>query len=277
MINDVDEVLQELLIRDIPIKNGEVDIEFHQPRREWSARLNRPTLNLFLYDLHENTTLRQSEWQITRNPNGTMSKRRSPTRLDLQYLITAWATEPDDEHRLLTRTMMSLLRNPELPNDLLPPSLQNQPAPILVNVAQPDALRNAADIWGVLDNELRPALSCIVTFAVNPYAPITGPLVRTRDLRVGQAAGPTPAQKLMAGVEPDRFWMVGGALRTAEPLEALNMTLLERGQTIRVDAEGRFIIGDLEAGDYTLEISAEGRKPRRRKLTVPAPDYDIKL
>ena len=43
MFHDLDEVLRQLLIEEIPIKNGEVDIEFDQPSREWSARLSRPT------------------------------------------------------------------------------------------------------------------------------------------------------------------------------------------------------------------------------------------
>ncbi len=49
MYNDLDEALRQLLIRELPIKNSDVDIKFDQPKREWSGRLNRPTLNLFLY------------------------------------------------------------------------------------------------------------------------------------------------------------------------------------------------------------------------------------
>jgi hypothetical protein len=57
MIDELDEVLRQLLVREIPIKNGEVDIKFEQPKREWSSRLSRPTLNLFLYDVRENSKL----------------------------------------------------------------------------------------------------------------------------------------------------------------------------------------------------------------------------
>jgi hypothetical protein len=47
VIADLDEVLRELLTREIDIKDNEVDITFDQPKREWSARLSKPTLNLF--------------------------------------------------------------------------------------------------------------------------------------------------------------------------------------------------------------------------------------
>ncbi len=98
MINDLDETLRKLLIREIPIKNGEVEISFDQPKREWSARLNRPTLNLYLYDIRENNKLRQTQpmWEVERQANGTVTQRRKPFRVDLHYMITAWAAEPED-------------------------------------------------------------------------------------------------------------------------------------------------------------------------------------
>ena len=61
MITDVDEALRELLLQEIAIKGNEVDIKFDQPKREWSSRLNKPTINLFLFDLRENLRLRGSE------------------------------------------------------------------------------------------------------------------------------------------------------------------------------------------------------------------------
>ncbi len=268
MISELDEVLRQLLIRDMPIRTGEVNIEFDQPKREWSSRLSRPTLNLFLHHLCENTTLRAPEWEIQRNGDGTATRRRTPVRMDLHYMITAWATEPEDEHRLLTRALLALYRNATLPEDLLPESLHGQPVPIPLLIADPDHLRNPADIWSALDNELRPAISCIVTLALNPYQVLTGPLVRTRDLRLGQSALP-------AG--QDRFWMVGGRLRAAGPPAHLRLTLVERGQDVQVQADGRFVIGNLEAGDYTLEIAAEEGVAKRYKVTVPAKDYDIEF
>ena len=104
MFHDLDEALRQLLVREMPIRNGEVDIRFDQPTREWSARLSRPTLNLFLYDLRENLKLRASQqWTITRNKDGSATQRRTPARMDLHYMLTAWAREADDEHNLLAR------------------------------------------------------------------------------------------------------------------------------------------------------------------------------
>ncbi len=278
MISDLDEVLRQLLIHELPVKNSEVEITFDQPKREWSSRVSRPTLNLFLHDLRENNTLREPAWEVDRNDDGTVTKRRRAIRVDLHYMITAWvADHPEDEHRLLARTLLALFRNPVLPDDLLPASLQDQPFPIPVRVAQVDEFHTPADVWSALDNELRPSITCTVTLALNPYKAITGPLVTTRDLRFGQATGLPQHHQLDQAAGADRFWMVGGRLRSREgqPAEQLTLTLLERGQNVPVQDEGQFIIGNLEAGEYTLEMTVEGSKPSRHKFTVPSQVYDV--
>jgi hypothetical protein len=278
MIDELDEVLRRLLVRDLPIKNGEVDVKFHQPRREWSARVSRPTLNLFLYDIRENQKLRQAQpmWDMERNKDGTVTKHRKPVRMDMHYMITAWATEPEDEHRLLSRTLLALLRYLQLPDDLLTESLQNQQSPISLMVAQYDELRTPTDVWNVIDNEMRPAIALVLTIAMDPFAPITGPLVRTRELIVGQSPVPLRRQ-LDERIEPDRFWTIGGTLRSDSPLDpdSVRLTLVEQGLAVRLQPESRFAIGNLKAGDYTLEVHVEGRETRQYQITVPAADYDL--
>jgi hypothetical protein len=299
MLDDLDEVLRQLLVRELPIKNSEVEIKFDQPRREWSARLSRPTLNLFLHDIRENQKLRQAQpaWELQHNANGTVTQRRKPVRVDLHYMMTAWAAEAEDEHRLLGRALMALFRFPNLPDELLPESLKQQPVAIPFMVAQYDELRNPTDIWNVLDNEMRPAIALIVTLAIDPYLPTVTPLVRTRELRIGPAPVPRPkgVRQLDQRVEPDRFWTIGGTLHSTRPLEmeTVRLTLVERGLDVRVQPDGRFAIGKLEAGEYTLEVFAaspaeyrpqggggqarEGQQPRRFSITVPAADYDLEV
>lgn len=279
MIDGVDEALRQLLIRELPVKNGEIDIVFDQPKREWSARLNRPTLNLFLYNLHENKKLRgtQPMWDLDRQNGTTVTKRRKPIRVDLKYMITAWATEPDDEHRLLSRSLAALARHPHLPEDVLPDNFDHQPVPVPMMVAQEEDFRNPADLWGAIDNEWRPAIPCVLTLTVNPYAPIIAPLVRTRELRIGEAAEPTSNQRLVENRDPDVFWTIGGTLHSDKSLDEVQVTLVEKGVEVPLREEGRFAIGNLRAGDYTLEVAVKGRKPRRHKISVPAADYDIEI
>jgi hypothetical protein len=130
VIADLDEVLRNLLTREIEIKDNEVDITFDQPKREWSARLSKPTLNLFLFDLRENLRLRGAEQYTTLSrPDGNSEIRRNPVRMALRYLLTAWVKEPEDEHLLLSSALTALLRNPFIPVDRLPERMQSQPMP----------------------------------------------------------------------------------------------------------------------------------------------------
>lgn len=271
MFDDLDEALRRLLVRELAINNGEVDIQFHLPSRDWSGRLSRPTLNLFLYDVRENQKLRQAQpmWETERSGVSTVARRRAPVRADLSYMITAWANEPEDEHSLLSRTWLTFLRCPRLPADVLPESLRAQPLPIPLLVGQPQDLRNPADLWNVLDNEMHPAIALTATLCLDPAQVFTSPLVRSWELRVGQGVP-------LAG-EADAFWTVGGSLQSEKPLGEVRLTLVERGLEVPVQEGGRFVLGPIRAGEYTLELRADGAKSRRFKLTVPTADLTLRV
>jgi len=280
MIELLDKAFEELLTRDIPILNGEIDIKFDQPNRAWSARLSRPTVNIYLHDLRENQKLRQTRpmWETIKDESGIITQRQKPVRLDLHYIITVWASEAEDEHRLLLRTLMTLFRYPNLPREVLPQPLNNQQKPIPLQVAQYDELRNPTEVWQVLDNEMRPAIACITTIDLDPYQPMEVPFVRTRELIIGQSENPGQRRELLGnGAQP--LWTIGGNILSDEPIELqdIQLKLIETGAPVNLHADGRFTIGKLRAGTYTLEISRAKGKPDHYQITVPAPDYEISL
>ena len=277
MIEDLDEALRQYLIRELPIKNNEIDIAFDQPGKTWSSRVSQPTLNVFLYDIRENVKLRigQQVWDADHHDDGSVSQRRKPVRVDLHYLVTAWTTAPEDEHRLLARTLMALFRHQNLPDKGLPESLQDQPTPIPLKVAQYDMLDKPSDFWNVMDNQQRPGITLMLTLALNPYRAITGPAVRTRELRIGQAQEPASLEKLSEPAGTHTYWTIGGTITSKTPPQNLRITLVERGQIVPLQAGQRFAIGNLPAGAYTLEIAADGRPTAQKTIRVPAPDYEI--
>jgi hypothetical protein len=157
-ISDVNELLKLLLNRELePVYgNGQIEYSFRQPTRMWSSEVDKPTLNLFLYDVRKNK-YRQSQWDsITRadsNNNLKAIQRRPPLRLDLHYMITAWGsaeseTSYEDQYDLITLVLQALSRHPRLPdsaspkaenllppasyikNEDMPPRLQHQPVAI---------------------------------------------------------------------------------------------------------------------------------------------------
>jgi hypothetical protein len=278
MIEEIDETLRKLLVRELPIKNGEVDVAFDHPNREWSARLSRPTLNLFLYDLRENPRLRQTQpsWETQHFSDGTTFQRRKPFRVDLQFMITAWAAEPDDEHRLLSRTLTAMFRFPFIPENLLSEGLLTQNKQIPLMVGQGNELQNLVDIWSVLDNEMHPALSCTVTVAIDPYQPVEVPLVRERQVRVGPSRRPA-RQVLDELTDPSAFYTIGGRVtsRSGSDPAALRMALVEQGLLVPIMSDGRFTIGHLRAGDYQLEVGGGESPARRYSIRVPGADYEL--
>ena len=119
MITDLDETIKQLLITKGAIDPVEVDINFDTPDREWSAAISKPTINFYLYDIRENHELRGTEWKISKDLNGIATRKKTPSRIDLAYLITVWTSDTGDEHRLLWHILLTMFRYPTLPDEVL--------------------------------------------------------------------------------------------------------------------------------------------------------------
>lgn len=284
MIADLDETIRQLLIAEMPIKNGEVDIKFDQPKREWSSRLSKPTVNLFLYDLRENNVLRQHQWERLPNDGDLAQLKRSPFRVDCSYMLTTWAADPEDEHRLLTRCLLTLFRFPVLPEDRLVGSVRNPPFEIQARLASHDKLTNPAEVWSALDNEMRPSVSYVVTLALDPWKEITGPIVRTLTLRTGQSITLPRRWRLVEETRAEMAF-IGGTVRDrtqdGAPLAGIAVAIKGTGLFDTTDEQGRFTLGSMPPGEYTLVAWPPKGKPKEKKITITVPiedsDYDIDI
>jgi hypothetical protein len=112
--------------------------------------------------------------------------------------------------------------------------------------------------------------------AIDPYRQMIEPVVRSGEIKIGESAAPQ-LRKLVDGAEADRYWSVGGTVRTDRPVEDIQLRLVERGLDVALQPDGKFALTHLRAGHYTLEILVKGRKPRRHTITIPAADYDIEV
>lgn len=284
MIPDIDNALRELLIHEIPLRKGEVDIDFNQPKREWSSRLNKPTLNLYLFDLRENIDLRGSEqWARKDLEDGTIALHRNPVRIDLIYLITSWAKDVQDEHQLLSKTLVTLLRQPSLPDVYLPEILRSLPVPVWLETAQSNTLANPSDLWNTLDNDLRPGIRLKVTLSVDPYAPVILPAVSTTELNFNQNQEPElrndMEEKNSGMISPSKsYFTVRGIIKSPKHSPAaLQVTLAESGKHINLNETGEFSIGRLESGEYHLDVAVNGRTLKRQLINVPSPRYEFEV
>lgn len=227
MLHEVDEALRTLVRRDA-LNGTDVEVLFDAPTKEWAARRNSPTVDIYLYDIREDLKWRAYGSVDVRNQEGFIAARQGPPRyFKLSYLVTAWTQRPEDEHRLLSAVLYCFLRFDALPADVLTGVLADQRVPVRTTIAQPPPEDRAlSDTWSALGGELKPSLDLIVTAAIDArglaaVAPLVleeprltmtrpegvaeeatvGPGHRGRPQHGGHGAEPLPEETVGAGKE----------------------------------------------------------------------------
>lgn len=198
MIHDVDESLRELVRREV-LSGANVEISFEAPNRDWSARRNAPTINLYLYEIREDLERRNIQIEEFRDGKGFVVERRPPPRrFKLSYLVTAWTQRPEDEHRILASLLECFLAFDALPADVLQGSLAGQPHPVRTTIGLPlPPERSISDVWTALGGELKASLDLIVTapFETGRTRPIGPPVLEEPRIRLGGPNGSDPLRR----------------------------------------------------------------------------------
>jgi hypothetical protein len=169
-------------VRRDALDGTDIDVVFDAPTKDWAARRNAPTIDLFFYDIREDLARRQVG-RIPSTDNGRVTARLEPPRwYKLSYLLTAWTQRPEDEQRLLARVLGCLLRYDRLPSEVLSGSLSGIRLPIFYTCALPPPEDRAfTDVWSAIGGELKPSLDLVVVapFDLARSLP-AGPPVRER-------------------------------------------------------------------------------------------------
>lgn len=191
MLHDLNKTLEKILVQRGNLTPNQIDISFEQPNGQWSARLSRPTLNVWCFDLRENLKLRNPDLGTARNGQ-TGVRSLPPRRIDLAYLVTAWAGKIEDEQQLLWRALAALK-----PVAAISPKdcegmmrYQTRDVPLLVADTSNTNI-NLVDLWGVLDNQMRLGFTLIATVELDLELSIEAPLVLEATIRLGSADDPT--------------------------------------------------------------------------------------
>ncbi len=188
MIELFDETLRALVEREVVGDGGQVDIAFDAPTKDWAARRNAPTLDLYLYDIREDLDRRETQWEPVRNERGQrVGRQMPPRRFRLSYLVTAWTQRPEDEHRLLSACLGAFLRHETMPPAELSGALAAQALPVLLAVALPPGPdRSLADVWTALGGELKPSLdlTALVPFPIELLEQVAPPVIAPLEVSV---------------------------------------------------------------------------------------------
>lgn len=197
MIQEVDQAL-EALVRREALNGSRVEVLFDAPTKDWVARRNAPTLDIYLYDIREDTTRRQIVPELVRDQaSGVAGARRMPPRrFRLSYLVTAWTQRPEDEHRILAACLAAFVRNETIPADLVSGSLAASDYPVILTVGMPVGPdRSIADVWSAMGGELKPSLDLVATAPLDAAwswsvaAPVTeGPILGVGGPGIGTEA-----------------------------------------------------------------------------------------
>ena len=168
MIHEVDETLRGIVKRDV-INGSDIEVVFDAPTKDWASRRNTPTIDIYLYDIREDTKRRQAGLIDIKDETGRITGRRPMPRVyKLSYLITAWTQRPEDEHRLLSSMLACFLRNDRIPTDWLHGQLQENGWPLDVTIGLPPPEDRAlSDVWSALGGELKPSLDLVITTPID--------------------------------------------------------------------------------------------------------------
>jgi hypothetical protein len=160
-------------------------------------------------------------------------------------------------------------RYPTIPVRFLQDSLKGQQQPPPFVTSRTDGLKEPAEFWAALGGRLRPSLSASVTIGIEVFA----------------ADEPVP---LVTGDPPVEIRIVqrpsiGGVVLAADGAAVAGaVALVEAGLSTTTGAGGRYTIGPVTPGSYTLRAQS-GAAVGTVTITVPRParsppgGYDLRL
>jgi Pvc16 N-terminal domain/Carboxypeptidase regulatory-like domain len=273
MIQDLSQTLRAILTQPgLPSELSTAQIAFDRPGDTFNP--TQTAIDLFLYDLRENLELRNNDAALTR-VNGQVTITPPPLRLACTYLVTAWPVGGAElalqEHQLLGDVLQVLSRYPTIPANFLQGNLAGQDPPLPMIALHPDALKNISEFWTSLGNKLRASLSVTVTISVPVFPPTTAR--ETISVQTGLEQIGAEATRVSTVV------IAGTVTSAGAPVAGAVVTLLELGLSATSDSDGRFSLGPMAAGKYTLNV-VSGATTQTKGITVPAAvgsNYDVQL
>jgi Pvc16 N-terminal domain len=269
VIADLDEALRVLLRTDLERHGFEgVEIAFDAPSKEWSGKLTRPTVDLFLYDLRE--SLDRAHVSATeRRGNGAATVAPPPLHLELTYAVTAWTKAVEDEHRLLSQVLAILFSHKSLPEHALAGRPEaSRLGEVKTLVGRPR--EEKADFWTSVGGEYKASIDFVAHVTVESGARfVRGPEVRTQTIRTRMVGAP-PATT----TELHRF---GGTVHDPEggPVADAWVILPAAGLWTATDADGRFRFARVALGDHRVLVRTQAGEQAEASVTVPGEPAEV--
>jgi Pvc16 N-terminal domain/Carboxypeptidase regulatory-like domain len=265
-IADLDEKLRDLLRAELERRGFEgVEIAFDAPSKEWSGKLTRPTVDLFLYDLREAVERAESS-PTERRDNGQALVTPPPLHLELTYAVTAWTKAVEDEHRLLSQVLAILYSYPRLPAD--DRAEGSRLGDVETSVGRPR--EEKADFWTSVGGQYKASIDFAAHITVESGQTfVRGPEVRTQTVRTRLSDGP-PATMT-------ELHRLGGTVRDSQdrPVPDAWVALPDAGLWTATDRSGRFRLNRVRPGEHRVLVRTAAGEETESTVTVPGPRADL--
>jgi hypothetical protein len=230
-------------------------VVFDHPSEKFNPQ--QTTVDLFLYDIRENTDLRSNE-QVFERKNGLVITHQPPMRVDCSYLVTAWPVGGIDlalqEQRLLSQVLWVFAQLSKIPKNFLQGTLREQTPPLPLTTALVDPQKNLSEFWTALGSQLRPSLTITATFSMTLIKPETDKPVITEEFTIGQRTASDGKEIIKSTGEDIVRIGIEGVVKDAKriPVPGATVALPQLGLSVQTDGEGRYKFALREAGTYKL-------------------------
>lgn len=195
MIEHVDRAVERFFRTRAPLEESAVAVSFATPDREWSAARSRPTVDVFLWDVSRSPKALRAGMEQRVDDAGARQRRPTTPVVDLHYVVSAWASEPRDEHQLLGSLLECVLAHPRLPEDVLDGPLAGVRCGLDL---APPGTRAPGELWGAFAGGPRPVLHVAVNLPFEVFRWLeTAPPADTVEV------GVTPRRLVPAGPDDD--------------------------------------------------------------------------
>jgi hypothetical protein len=148
-----------------------------------------PALCVYLYNLviDELSQLSHRSTSIVKTVDGDgverEVRRENPILVRLDYLISAWAQTPEEEHLLIGGAIKALLDHPVIEGDKLKGSSFTSEDHLTLSMAHKLDEGVLSRFWASLNQPLKPAIQCWTTVPIQPSTQTTFTRVQERDVR----------------------------------------------------------------------------------------------
>jgi hypothetical protein len=240
MLELIDESLEKFFRATVPLSATDIDVAFDAPDREWAAKLTRPSVNLFLWDIRRSAT-RSKTGMATVVRDGAPQHQGAYPVVELRYVVTAWTSDLGDERALLGGLTRSLLTYTGIPREYCSDTLEHLEPPTLIMAR---AGEDHMDVFKALDGKLKPGLNIVIAtqFDTDVSRP-TGPEVGAIETALGRPQGPV-----------ERRRRVAGEIANAAERGAIGVVVRGADDATIVNDVGQFLLRALPGEEIIVEL-----------------------